>query len=389
MLVHGRRAGRIVEVEAYRGAEDPGSHAYRGQTARNATMFGPPGGLYVYFTYGMHWCATRCAATRAWGSPCCCGRSRRCGGSTRCGPARPAARRDRDLCSGPAKLCQALGIDRAFDGADLVTADRGVTIVDDGTPPPDRPGQGLRIGLSRRRRPAVALVGARRPERLQTWHAERRQPTARSALAPAGLRSRRSTGALVGPSIGLDAVGPPQQLADAVLLPGGRGAPADRRRASSMPTPMCCSARACPATSPARASSSIRPRGRSLLMLHRKLGRWFQPGGHADGDANLAAVALREASEETGIEGLAVVVPAIDVDVHEVTMAEGTHLHLDVRFLVLAPEGAEAAGNDESLQLRVGRCRRARAAASGDRPQHPAGGAPRPRAGRRPVVRPA
>lgn len=92
---------------------------------------------------------------------------------------------------------------------------------------------------------------------------------------------------------------------------------------------------------------------RTLLMLHAKLGRWFQPGGHADGDANLAAVARREATEETGIAGLRVALPAIDVDVHRVAPpGERPHLHLDVRYLVLAPPGAATAANEESLALR-------------------------------------
>jgi 8-oxo-dGTP pyrophosphatase MutT (NUDIX family) len=92
---------------------------------------------------------------------------------------------------------------------------------------------------------------------------------------------------------------------------------------------------------------------RTLLMLHRKLGRWFQPGGHADGDTNLPGVALREAQEETGIEDLAVLVPAIDVDVHRVEPPrEAPHLHLDTRYLVLAPEGAREEANEESLALR-------------------------------------
>lgn len=90
-----------------------------------------------------------------------------------------------------------------------------------------------------------------------------------------------------------------------------------------------------------------------LLMFHTKLQRWLQPGGHADGDTNLAHVALREACEETGIAGLSVVAPAIDVDIHRVDPpAEDAHLHLDVRYLVIAPAGAEPSGNHESQALR-------------------------------------
>lgn len=90
-----------------------------------------------------------------------------------------------------------------------------------------------------------------------------------------------------------------------------------------------------------------------LLLFHTKLQRWLQPGGHADGDTNLAHVALREAQEETGIAGLRVVTPAIDVDIHRVDPPkEDAHLHLDVRYLVIAPAGAEPVGNHESQALR-------------------------------------
>ena len=95
-------------------------------------------------------------------------------------------------------------------------------------------------------------------------------------------------------------------------------------------------------------------RERVLLLLHTKLGRWLQPGGHADGDHELAGVALKEATEETGIEGLRVLVPAVDVDVHRVDHRDalGEHLHLDLRFVVLAPPGAVEDPNHESLDHR-------------------------------------
>ena len=97
-----------------------------------------------------------------------------------------------------------------------------------------------------------------------------------------------------------------------------------------------------------------RARGKVLLTHHRKLGKWLQLGGRCVGDANLAGVALREAVEESGIAGLEIVPRLIDVDIHPIPArpGEAEHLHLDSRFLVLAPEGAEARANHESNELR-------------------------------------
>ena len=95
-------------------------------------------------------------------------------------------------------------------------------------------------------------------------------------------------------------------------------------------------------------------RAATLLIHHVKLDRWLQPGGHVDGDGDLAQSALREAVEEVGILGLQVVEPAIDLDIHEIPERgdEPAHLHLDVRFLVLAPAGAMPTINHESFDAR-------------------------------------
>jgi len=148
LLVRDGLAARIVEVEAYCGAEDAGSHAFRGMTRRNATMFGPPGHLYVYFTYGVHWCANAVCGREGEGVAVLLRAAEPITGLETMRARRAKARRDRDVLSGPARLCQAFGLTGAEDGADLVTADHGVALVDDGTPPPDAPAVSTRIGLT-------------------------------------------------------------------------------------------------------------------------------------------------------------------------------------------------------------------------------------------------
>ena len=92
---------------------------------------------------------------------------------------------------------------------------------------------------------------------------------------------------------------------------------------------------------------------RALLTHHRKLDRWLQLGGHCDGDANLPGAALRECLEESGIAALSILPEPIDLDIHAIPARPGEpeHLHLDTRFLVLAPPRAVALPNSESHQL--------------------------------------
>ncbi|NUR22662.1 DNA-3-methyladenine glycosylase [Frateuria sp.] len=143
------RSGRIVETEAYVGAIDPAAHSWRGRTARNATMFGPPGLLYVYFTYGMHWCCNPVCGEEGEGVAVLLRALAPLTGLSAMRAARPACRHDRDLCRGPARLCQAMGIAGAQDGIDLVEGMAGYTLVDDGMPPPAKPGLSPRIGITR------------------------------------------------------------------------------------------------------------------------------------------------------------------------------------------------------------------------------------------------
>lgn len=152
VVTHAGVGVRLTEVEAYDGSNDPGSHAFRGETPRTRVMFGPPGGLYVYFTYGMHHCANlvcgedgRASAVLLRAGEVVTGidlaRERRTAGrSTRLA--------DRDLARGPARLVQALGITRGDDGVRTTDPAAPVTVV--GGDPVDaaQVRTGPRVGVS-------------------------------------------------------------------------------------------------------------------------------------------------------------------------------------------------------------------------------------------------
>lgn len=140
-------SGRIVEVEAYTGPDDPAAHGYGNRkTERNSAMFGPPGTAYVYFIYGMHWCFN--AVTEAYGIPAAVlvRALEPLSGLDEMAQRRGTEDR-RIFCSGPARLCQALGIDRRFDGQSLV--DGSVRIVEGRGLTALTIGSGPRIGISR------------------------------------------------------------------------------------------------------------------------------------------------------------------------------------------------------------------------------------------------
>jgi DNA-3-methyladenine glycosylase len=120
----GSVAVRLTEVEAYAGPEDPGSHARHGRTRRTAVMFGPPGYLYVYFTYGMHWCVNIVCGPPGSASAVLLRAGEVIRGTELARSRRPAAKGDRDLARGPARLAAALGIDGALDGTALAIRGR-------------------------------------------------------------------------------------------------------------------------------------------------------------------------------------------------------------------------------------------------------------------------
>ncbi len=171
----GEIALRLTEVEAYAGADDPGSHAYRGRTPRNEVMFGPAGHLYVYFTYGMHHCCNVVVGAEGTASAVLLRAGKVVEGVELARSRRPGSS-DRDLARGPARLCKALAIDGRHNGVDLSSGELTLTL---GDPVPcEAVATGPRVGLRE---------AADHPWRF--W--VRDEPTVSSYRPAAPLRRRR------------------------------------------------------------------------------------------------------------------------------------------------------------------------------------------------------
>jgi DNA-3-methyladenine glycosylase len=173
---------RITEVEAYDGPNDPGSHSYNGRTARNEVMFGPPGRLYVYFTYGMHHCCNVVVGPVGIPSAVLLRAGEVVEGLDLARSRRPAARVDRDLARGPARLASALGIDGTLDGALLGGPSSGEPVR---LLPAHGPTGVLRSG------PRVGVSGAGGDGELFPWRYWLDGERSVSAYRPAAARRRR------------------------------------------------------------------------------------------------------------------------------------------------------------------------------------------------------
>ena len=144
LLVRGDVTLRITEVEAYGGPADSASHARHGRTARNAPMWGPPGRAYLYFCYGMHWMLNVVTGPEGEASAVLIRGVEVLAGLDTVLGLRRATQATPTLCAGPGKVAQALGLDRTFDGHDLL-APSGLVLRKG--PPPERIVAGTRLGI--------------------------------------------------------------------------------------------------------------------------------------------------------------------------------------------------------------------------------------------------
>ena len=144
----GRVVIRLVELEAYRGADDPAAHSYRGRTARNAVMFGPPGHLYVYFVYGMHFCANISCLPDGEPGAVLLRAAEVVSGHAVARLRRPIARSDAELARGPARLARLLGLGREHNGLDLVDPSSPVRLLPGDPVPAEQVCTGPRVGVA-------------------------------------------------------------------------------------------------------------------------------------------------------------------------------------------------------------------------------------------------
>ncbi len=182
LLTDGAVTVRLVEVEAYAGTSDPASHAFRGPTPRSRIMWGPPGRLYVYFTYGMHWCMNAVCGREGEAAAVLLRAGEIIGGAAEAEVRRPGVR-PVDRARGPARLARLLGVAGDANGADL-TLSGGAASVSAGSPLADRDVRaGPRVGLNPRLGEAA----------LWPWRYWVADSPAVSTYRPGGSRRRSGT----------------------------------------------------------------------------------------------------------------------------------------------------------------------------------------------------